>query len=129
MSPSANEAVVRLAIDAIWNRGDLDMADELFSPEYVNLDSQIGDLVAGPESVKLSAAFYRLAFPDLHVTVEWLAANVDTVVVHWSASRDPPGADGAIAAGQRLLRGTTHSRLSGGRIVETRTDWTDWAGT
>jgi hypothetical protein len=123
MSASANEAVVRLAIDAIWNRGDLDVADELFSPGYVNVGSQIGDLIAGPESIKLSAAFYRLAFPDLHVTVEWLATNVDTVVVHWSASRGPPGPDGAITAQQRLLRGTTHSRLSDGRIVETRTDW------
>jgi hypothetical protein len=123
MSASANEAVVRLAIDAIWNRGDLDVADELFSPDYVNVDSQIGDLVAGPESIKLSAALYRLAFPDLHVTVEWLAANVDTVVVHWRASRGPPGPDGAITAQQWLLRGTTHSRLFGGRIVETRTDW------
>jgi len=123
MSPSANEAVVRFAIDAIWNRGDLDVADELFSPEYVNLDSQLGDLVAGPESIKLSAAFYRLAFPDLHVTVDWLSANVDSVVVHWSAGRGPPAPDGAVAARQRLLTGTTHSRLSGGRIVETRTDW------
>jgi hypothetical protein len=123
MSASANEAVVRLAIDAIWNRGDLDVADELFSPEYVNLGSQIGDLVAGPESIKLSAVFYRVAFPDLYVTVDWLAATVDTVVVHWSANRGPPGADGAVAAEQRLLSGTTHSRLSGGRIVETRTDW------
>jgi hypothetical protein len=123
MSASANEAVVRLAIDAIWNRGDLDVADDLFSPEYVNLDSQIGDLVAGPESIKLSAAFYRLAFPDLHVTVEWLSANVDTVVVRWSASRGPPASDGAGTALRRLLTGTTHSRFSGGRIVETRTDW------
>jgi hypothetical protein len=124
MSASANEAVVRLAIDAIWNQGDLDIADQLFSPEYVNLDSQIGDLILGPESVKLSAALYRLAFPNLHVTVNSLTANVDTVVVHWTASRGPPGPDGVLAADRELLTGTTLSRLDGGRIVETRTNWT-----
>jgi hypothetical protein len=124
MSASVNEALVRQAIDAIWNHGDLDVADQTFSSEYVNLGSQIGDVVVGPESVKLSAAFYRLAFPDLHVTVEQLIANDDTVVVHWTASRGPPTVNGAFKANQRLLTGTTHGRLAGGRIVETHTVWT-----
>ena len=123
MSASANEAVVRLAIDAIWNRGNLDVADELFSPEYMNVDSQLGNLVAGPETIKLSAAFYRLAFPDLHVTVEWLAANVDTVVVHWIASRGPPNRDGT-GHGPAAAADGNHAQPAGWReIVETRTDW------
>ena len=36
MSASANERLVRRAIEAIWNRGDLDVADELFAASYVN---------------------------------------------------------------------------------------------
>ena len=69
---SANETLVRRAIEAIWNRGDLDVADELFAPGFVNHNGLITDLVFGPEAIKISAAFYRLAFPDLHVTVEAL---------------------------------------------------------
>jgi hypothetical protein len=29
---AAHEALVRQAIEVIWNRGDLDAADELFAP-------------------------------------------------------------------------------------------------
>ena len=68
MSASANEAVMRTAIEAIWNRGDLDVADDVFAADYVNHDGLIADLVRGPEAIKISAALHRLAFPGLHVT-------------------------------------------------------------
>jgi hypothetical protein len=44
MSASANEALVRRAIEAIWNRGDLDVADELFATENLSHDGVIADL-------------------------------------------------------------------------------------
>jgi len=44
MNSESNEARVRRAIEAIWNRGDLDVADELFAPDYVNHDGVISDL-------------------------------------------------------------------------------------
>ena len=69
MSASASEMLVRRAIEAIWNRGDLDIADELFAAGYVNHDGVIADLVLGPEAIKISAALHRLAFPDLHVAI------------------------------------------------------------
>jgi hypothetical protein len=46
---------VRWAIEAIWNRGDLDVADELFAADYVNHYGLIADLVFGPEPVLTSA--------------------------------------------------------------------------
>lgn len=51
MSVSAHEAVVRRAIEAIWNRGDLDVADELFAADYVNHHGLISDLILGPEAI------------------------------------------------------------------------------
>jgi hypothetical protein len=123
MSASANEALVRSVIDEIWNKGDLDAADALFGPDYVNHDCQIADLLVGPETVKLTVAFYRLAVPDLHVSVQFLSASRDTVVVCWSASRGPPGLGDAVTTYRHLLTGITSSRLAGGRIVET---WTEW---
>ena len=50
---SANETLVRRAIEAIWNRGDLDVADELFAPGFVNHNGLITDLVFGPEAIKI----------------------------------------------------------------------------
>ena len=125
MSASANEALVRRAVEAIWNRGDLDVADELFAPGFVNHYGLITDLVSGPEAIKISAAFYRLAFPDLHVSVEALTIEEDTVVLCWTARRssadDPEG--GASTARQKLLRGITRGRWADGKIMES---WTEW---
>ena len=42
----ANQMLVRRAIDAIWNRGDLDVADALFAPDYINH----GGLITGSRS-------------------------------------------------------------------------------
>jgi hypothetical protein len=125
MSASANEVLVRLAIDAIWNRGDLDVADDLFASNYVHHEGVIADLVRGPEAVKISAALHRLAFPDLCVTVENSSAYEDIVVLRWTARRASISGlpDRAAAANPTSLTGTTRSRLIRGKIVES---WTEW---
>jgi hypothetical protein len=119
-----NEALVRRAIEAIWNRGELDVADELFGPDYANHGGLIPDLVRGPEAIKISVALYRIAFAALHITVEEMHTDGEMVVVHWTAWRDTPGpGNRAGIADQTLLTGMTRSLLSRGRIVES---WTQW---
>jgi predicted SnoaL-like aldol condensation-catalyzing enzyme len=118
-----NEAVVRRAIEAVWNRGDLVVADKLFGPDYVNHDGLIPDLVRGPEAIKISVAVYRIAFPDLRITVDELSADGEVVVIHWTARRVTPGANSTAIVDQTLLTGMTRSLLSGGKIVES---WTRW---
>ena len=124
MSASAHEALVRQAIEVIWNRGDLDAADELFAPGYVNHYGLIADLVLGPEAIKISAALYRVAFPGLHVSVEEISTVEDTVVLRWTArtAADRLGG-GAVASEPKSLTGTTRSRIAAGKIVES---WTEW---
>ena len=124
MSASAHEALVRLAIEMIWNRGDLDAADQLFGPGYVNHNGLIADLVLGPEAVKVSAALYRVAFPGLHVSVEAINTVEDTVVLRWTAkaAADRLGG-GGVASKSKSLTGTTRSRIAAGKIVES---WTEW---
>lgn len=124
MSASANEALVRLAIEVIWNHGDLDAADELFAPGYVNHYGLIPDLVPGPEAIKVSAALYRVAFPGLHVSVEEISTVEDTVVLRWTARTGPDKMVGGLVASKpTALTGITRSRLAGGKIVES---WTEW---
>lgn len=127
MSDGDNAATVRRAIEAIWNRCEIDVADELFNPDYVNHYGLIPDLLHGPEAVKFSVAFYRRAFPDLHISIEQLSTEGETVVVHWTAwrrSADSP--DGSPpASDQRLLTGITRSRLAEGKVSES---WTEWDG-
>ena len=129
MEAERNGAAVRRAVEAIWNRGALEAADALFAPDYVNHGGLIPDLVRGPEAIKVSAALYRAAFPNLHVVVDDLAADGETVVLRWTARGAPPGTPVAlIPTGQRgEVTGVTRGRLVGGRIAESWTSW-DRAG-
>ena len=53
-------ALVRRAIELIWNRGDPDAADELCGPGYVNHYGLSADLVLGPEAIKVQKPFHVL---------------------------------------------------------------------
>ncbi len=129
MRDEHTDSRVRLAVDAIWNRGELDRADGLFAADYVNHGGLIPDLVRGPEAVKLSAALFRAAFPELQVTVDTLMTHGDSVALRWSArtspSADPDGSELAGEGASEALRGMTFGRLSRGKIVES---WTTWDG-
>jgi steroid delta-isomerase-like uncharacterized protein len=125
MVAEQNAAVVRQAVEAIWNRGELDLADGLFAADYVNHDGLIPDLVRGPEAIKLSVALYRTAFPDLHITMDEVRAEGETVVLHWTARSTHAGAltERGPTGRQGSMSGMTRSRLAGGKIVES---WTEW---
>jgi ketosteroid isomerase-like protein len=117
MSAEQNVALVRRAVEEIWNQRDLDVADALFAHDYVNHGGLIPDLVQGPETIKISVALFRTAFPDFQVTADDLSAEADTVVLRWTAR------NGAGTGQQGRLMGTTRSRLAGGKIAES---WTYW---
>lgn len=114
MPTTQHKALVHRAVEAIWNRGELDVADLLFATTYVNHDGLILDIVSGPEAIKLSVALYRTAFPDLQISVDDLTEDGDTVHLHWTAS--------GVATTGRLM-GTMTSRMAGGQIIES---WMQW---
>lgn len=77
MSTEENKAVVRRAIDEVVNKGDLAVADEILASNYV-YHFPTHD-IEGPEGFKEFINMMRGAFPDLHVTIEDLIAEGDTV--------------------------------------------------
>lgn len=125
MRTTQHEALVRRAVAAIWNRGELDVADVLFAATYINHDGLIPDVVRGPEAIKVSVALYRLAFPDLQITVEDLTEDGDTLRLRWTA-HSVTAADrgcGASSSTAGRLIGTLTSRMAGGQIAES---WVQW---
>jgi hypothetical protein len=118
MAEQATMALVRRAVEEIWNAGDLSVADELFASDYHNHAGLITSLVRGPEAIKISVALYRTAFPDLLITIDALTAKRDAVLLRWSVRG---GARGA------RLSGLIVSRIAGGQIAESWTHW-DQAG-
>jgi hypothetical protein len=114
MGDTNTMALVRRAVEEIWNQGELAAADVLFARDYVNHAGLITDLVRGPEAIKISVAFYHAAFPDLQITIDTLTANRDAVLLRWSARG---------GSGESRLTGLLVSRIAGGQIAES---WTQW---
>lgn len=125
MMAEQNSRLVRQAIEEIWNGGDLDLADRVFAPDYVNHGGLIPDLVHGPEAIKTSVVLYRTAFPQFRVTVIDLLAQGPLVALRWAAHGKPPaaGVDGEPEGGAAPLLGMTFGRVRDGQIVES---WTCW---
>ena len=127
MAEAHNAVLVRRAVEEIWNQGTLDMADVLFAADYINHAGLITNLVRGPEAIKFSVAFYRTAFPDLHITIDALTANRDAVLLRWTARSSAPPTGRADRATPGALAGIIVSRCAGGQIVESWAQW-DQAG-
>src|SRR3954453_18042047 len=117
MSAKHNVAVVHRAVEEIWNQRDLDVADALFAPDYINHGGLIPDLGQGPEMIKISVALFRTAFPDFWITAEDVIAEGDTVLLRWIAH------SGSSSGEEGHLLGTMRSRFAGGKIAES---WTCW---
>jgi predicted SnoaL-like aldol condensation-catalyzing enzyme len=125
-----NARLVRQVIEEIWNGGNLELAEQVFAPDYVNHGGLIPDLVRGPEAIKFSVAVYRLAFPEFRVAVVDLLAQGQTVALRWTAHRTP-GHDGGSDTPDReldTLLGMTFARMIAGQIQESWTCW-ETAGT
>ncbi|MGB9433559.1 MAG: ester cyclase, partial [Candidatus Acidiferrum sp.] len=75
-----NKNAVRRLFEEVWNKGNLPLTDELFTPNYAHHDSSTPDVGLGPESEKKRATLYRTAFPDIRLTIEDIIAEGETVM-------------------------------------------------
>lgn len=114
--------LVHLVIEDIWNRGDLEKANALFTDDYVNHGGLIPDVVRGPEAIKFSVSLYRRAFPAFQITVDEHTTDNAEVVLRWVAHHSAPLLIGP-APRKGCLRGITRCRLQDGKVAES---WTAW---
>ena len=120
-----NKAIVRRLFTELWNNGNLLVADELFAPNYAHYDPSTPDFGRGPDSEKKRAALYRTAFPDLHLTIEDVIAEGETVMTRWSCRGTHKGdLNGIAPTGKNItITGLTVARVSNGKIVEGYVNW------
>jgi steroid delta-isomerase-like uncharacterized protein len=120
-----NKNVVRRLFEELWNKGNLSVADELFSPNYAHHDPSTPDFGRGPETEKKRATLYRTAFPDLRLTIEDIIAEGETVTARWSCRGTHKGDLGGIAptGKQFTISGVTIARLSNGKMAEGYVNW------
>ena len=120
MSAEQNKALARRVLEEMFNKGNLDVADELLAPDYVDHDPAMPEDIHGPEGFKQYVGAYRSAFSDLHVQIEDQVAEGDKVVTRWTGTGTHDGELAGIApTGKRLtLPGMEIVRISGGKLVE-----------
>ena len=120
-----NKVIVRRLFEELWNKGNLSVADQLFSPNYAHHDPSTPDFGRGPESERKRATLYRTAFPDLHLTIEDIIAEGETVMTRWSCHGTHKGDLSGIAptGKQFTISGVTIARLTNGKLAEGYVNW------
>jgi steroid delta-isomerase-like uncharacterized protein len=115
-----NKQVVSRFYDELWNRGNLDAADELVALDYVRHDLRPGDAPPGPAGQKAVAEKFQAAFPDVRLVVEALVAEDDLVAARWTILGTHTGSWGAVGPTGRSVQfsGVNFFRVADGKIAE-----------
>jgi steroid delta-isomerase-like uncharacterized protein len=76
-----NKTLARRWFEDLWNRVDLDAAEEILSAVFV--EHLTHERERGIEELKEYVTIYRNAFPDIQNTVEKIVAEGNIVAVLW----------------------------------------------
>jgi steroid delta-isomerase-like uncharacterized protein len=120
VSEEENKAIFRRYVEEVTNRGNLDLADEIFD-RYLAHQPDGSVLERGSEHVKRFMGEFRSAFPNFHTTIEDQIAEGDKVMTRWRMSGTHRGEFRGIApTGKKLdITGIGIFRFSSeGKVVE-----------
>ena len=117
--------MARRFYEELFNRGNLDAADEIVTPDFVLHDPNLPEGVRGPEGLKQFVTLFRNAFPDIRIEIQDQVAEGDKVGTRFVAGCTHRGElVGVAPTGNRVTVGAfTLHRFSGGRIAE---DWANY---
>ena len=120
-----NKALARRAFEDHFNTGNFDLAEEIFTADYIIHDPSLPDFGPGPEAANQGVRVYHGAFPDAQITVEDQVAEGDKVATRWTGRGTHQGElMGVGPTGNRVeVTGITISRIEGGKIAE---DWINY---
>ena len=109
MDAEQGKEAVRRYMEEAWNRGNVDVLDELFTPE-----------LAARQRALVGA--FRTGFPDWHCKIDDFVVEGDKVVNRWTATATHTGnLFGIPATGKPVVvEGITIQQFADGRIVA---DW------
>lgn len=120
-----NKNIARKLMEEGWNKGRLNVVDELVSPRCRFHDPVFPSLKEGAENYKQHMQTCRNGFPDLNFSIEDTIAERNEVVLHWTARGTQRGTFLGMPATNKTgtVSGTTILRMENGKIVE---HWSDW---
>jgi steroid delta-isomerase-like uncharacterized protein len=120
ISTEDNKTLVRRFYEEVWDRGNTDVAFDVFADDYVRHDPRATEALPGPAGQKQIAEDFRAAFPDLRMTVGLVVGDGDFVVGRWTATGTHLGQWGSLApTGRRATFSAVNIfRFERGKVVE-----------
>jgi len=114
MSLEENKTIVRRFVET-YNKGDLDLLDDLVAPDYVDHAHQLS-----PEGLKQVIRMALKAFQDYHETIEDIIAEGDKVWIRVTATGTHTGEFMGIApTGKKItMMFVDMFRIANGKLVE-----------
>ncbi len=114
-----NKAIFRRLVEDGFNKGNLDVFDELVAPDFVNHSAPPG-VPPTREGWKQLAAMFRAAFPDMHLHIKDEIAEGDQITIRFTAHGTHRGElMGIPATGKEVaVGGISIARIAGGKITE-----------
>jgi len=119
MSLEANRTTARRYFEDIFNRGELDLADELSDLDH-QLNSAYVSETRGPNPMKGVVWVFHKMLPDLEAIVEDEIVDGDKVVIRWTLKGTPADKLRTTDGNETLtVSGISISHVIGGKIKET----------
>jgi steroid delta-isomerase-like uncharacterized protein len=117
-----NKRIGRLVLEQMWGEGRLEIADELYAPDYVDhvaRGPEPGE-VNGIDGIKQAVSAFRRAFPDLTYIVDEELAEGDLVVARFTARGTHLGPFLGLPPTGKVVAysGIDMNRIRDGKIIE-----------
>ena len=121
MSSETNKQLVQHTYATLFNSGNLAIADEVVSADFVNHDTP-PHVPGGPEGLRQMVVMLRTAFPDLHYEIKEIIGEGDWVAVRTVLYGTHKGPFFGIApSGRQVVQEQMHLiRFANGKAVENR---------
>ena len=121
MSAEHNKQLVQDTFARLFNHGELALADELVSADFLNHDAP-PDAPRGPAGLRAIVTMLRTAFPDIHYDTIAVIAEGDKVAAHTILQGTHTGPFmGIPPSGRRVVQQQIHIlRFVDGKAVEHR---------
>ena len=116
---SENETLARRYVEEVFNKGDVAAIDELVATDFTEPDPYPGQ-APGIEGEKQAVSNLRIAFPDLHLTIDGIISEGEHVVIELTVRGTQNGEfQGIPASGAPITEVQAHMlRCVGGKCVE-----------